>query len=350
MSSKIRVVIVDDSAVVRSVIAQALSQDPAIEVVGQAEDAYRARDLIVQLKPDVVTLDIDMPRMDGISFLKRLMAKLPTPVIILTSTTRNYDALRQEALNAGAVDFVRTPKMAADASAIDDLRRAVRAASSKRTGRSLLVSQQGGASRSFQPPKSRELDVIAIGASTGGVEALSHILPKFPATAPGIVVVIHMPAAYTSEFAERLNRACAMKCKLAESRDRVKPGTILLAPGGSEHLNVERFGSFHQVRFVPAAPGEPFVPSVDELFQSVATAAGPNAVGVLMTGMGEDGAKGMLALRKSGARCFAQDQRSSVVFGMPKAALENGSAEIAVHLDNIPKTVLKAFQADFRTG
>ncbi|MEL6186432.1 MAG: chemotaxis response regulator protein-glutamate methylesterase [Myxococcota bacterium] len=344
MSSKIRVLIVDDSALIRSLLSKTLSTDPELEVVGAAKDPYEARDMLVRLKPDVLTLDVEMPKMDGVTFLKKLMGKMPIPTVMLSTLTEKGAAITVEALEAGAVDILTKPKNLVDgvpAMAAELCQTVKRAARVKVRKRAAPM-----ASSAVENPLENSTDkVIAIGASTGGVEAIARILPKFPKSSPGIVIVIHMPEAYTGPFAARLNKTCAMEVREAKPKDRIRAGVALVAPGGKHHLVVQRFGGQYRVGMAPPSPKDPHVPGVDHMFLSVAKAAGANAVGVILTGMGDDGARGMMAMKNAGAPCFAQDEASCVVFGMPKVALQSGAAERAVPLDLIPKTVLDAFRA-----
>lgn len=337
---KIRVLVVDDSALMRALLVKGLAQDPMIEVVGCAQDPYEARDLLVRHRPDVLTLDVEMPRMDGVTFLRKLMAKMPTPTVMLSSLTERGARISLAALEAGAVEVLEKPARLVEGmpEMMADIRRAVRSAANAR-----LSPPSSSSAAAPAPLAGLTLTtdkVIAIGASTGGVEALTRILPRFPADAPGIVLVEHMPAAFTRAFAERLDRICSMGAEEAAEGARVRPGRILVAPGGTRHVHIERSGGQYRVRLIEGKPEDRHVPSVDALFESTAGAAGKNAVGILLTGMGDDGARGMLALRAAGARTFVQDEKSCVVFGMPKAALELGAAERAVPLDDLPQVAL----------
>lgn len=345
MSSKIRVLIVDDSALIRSLLSKTLAGDPEIEVVGAAKDPYEARDMLVRLRPDVLTLDVEMPKMDGVTFLRKLMTRMPIPTVMLSTLTEKGAAVTIEALEAGAVEVLTKPKNLVDgvpAMAADLCRTVKRAAKIKVRKR---AAGAPSVAKMESPLETSTDKVIAIGASTGGVEAIARILPKFPKSSPGLVIVIHMPEAYTGPFAERLNRSCALEVREARPKDRIRSGVALVAPGGNRHLVVQRFGGQYRVGFAAPSPADPHVPGVDHMFLSVAKSAGANAVGVILTGMGDDGARGMMAMKKAGASCFAQDESSCVVFGMPKVALQAGAAERAVHLDNIPKTVLDTFRS-----
>ncbi len=344
MARPVRVLIVDDSALVRNILSQGLSMDPGIEVVGTAADPYQARDKIVQLRPDVVTLDVEMPKMDGVAFLRKLMPQFPIPVVMVSSLTQRGKQITIDALEAGAVDFVAKPtsNVASGLSAmINELQTKVKIASTAN------VSHWKGKRTEIRPSTlagSRALaestdKVIAIGASTGGTEAIRKVVTQFPATTPGVVIVQHMPSGFTKMFSDRLNQLCAMEVKEAADGDRVRNGLILVAPGGMQ-MKVVRSGGHYQVRCGGTEKVSGHCPSVDVMMHSVAQHAGANAVGGMLTGMGGDGSDGMLAMKKAGARCIAQDEASSVVFGMPKVAYEKGGAERLVPLDKIAQTLL----------
>lgn len=338
---KIRALVVDDSALVRSILRAGLSADPEIEVVATARDPYEARDFLVREKPDVMTLDVEMPRMDGVTFLKKFMAVLPTPTVVLSSLTARGTKLCVEALEAGAVDVVAKPT-AGVAGGLDgmmeDLRRRVKAAARVR-----VVARAAEVTPVNEQALSESTDrVIALGASTGGVAALTRILPAFPRGTPGIVLVQHMPAGFTRDFAARLSHLCAMSVREACDGDRVMLGQILVAPGGTRHLEVRRFGGEYRIKLEEGPPVSGHVPSVDRFFSSVARYVGPNAIGCLLTGMGEDGARGLLQIRASGGRSFAQDEATSAVWGMPAAAAQLGAAEALVPLQGVPAALLGA--------
>lgn len=341
--AKIRVLVVDDSAVVRKVFSEELSRHPDIEVIGTAPDPYVARDKIVQLQPDVITLDIEMPRMDGITFLGKLMRHYPLPVIIVSSLTKEGGALALEAMELGAVDVISKPGEAYSVGDMslqlaDKIRGAARVdvADLRRH-----VHRQG--SRGVVQPK-RSLSqsthkVIAIGASTGGTEALKEVLIRLPPTTPGIMIVQHMPPNFTASFAQRLDSLCKIRVKEAEDGDAVLPGHALVAPGNF-HMVMRRSGA----RYYVNVKGGPLVhhqrPAVDVLFNSVAAYGGANAVGVILTGMGKDGAQGMLKMHEAGARTIAQNEQSCVVFGMPKEAIAAGGVDRVVHLEGISQALL----------
>lgn len=338
---KIRVLIVDDSALVREIFTRELGRDAELEVVGSAPDPYVARDKIVTLKPDVVTLDIEMPRMDGVTFLRKLMRYYPLPVIIVSSLTPQGGELAMEAMEAGAVDVMCKPGAAyavGDMSVllIDKIKAAARVAVKTRVARS--TGKDAAAPRLSLTRTTHK--VVAIGASTGGTEALQRVLTAMPVNAPGIVIVQHMPENFTRAFANRLHSLCAMEVKEAADGDSVTPGKALIAPGNF-HMLLRRSGAVYYVQVKPGPLVSRHRPSVDVLFKSVARYAGKNAVGVIMTGMGADGADGLKEMRDAGAETVAQDEPSCVVFGMPKEAIERGGAGHVVALDAIPGTVLE---------
>jgi two-component system chemotaxis response regulator CheB len=336
---KIRVLIVDDSAIVRKVLTDALSAERDIEVVGAAPDPYVARDKILALHPDVVTLDIEMPRMDGLTFLKKLMHYHPLPVIVISSLGDASSRAAVEALESGAIDVLAKP---GGPQSVGELRlnlaakiRAARVARIRMPG--AAMTQQKPAARAGQefPPSA----VLAIGASTGGTEAIQKVLMELPDNCPGLVITQHIPAVFSRSFADRLNELCAIRVREAEDGDRVEAGLALIAPG-----------NFHML-LKPASPGYrvevrdgPMVsfqrPAVDVLFHSVAQAAGAHATGALLTGMGSDGALGLLAMKKAGARTLAQDEESSVVFGMPREAIRQGAVDRVLPLSAIAGALL----------
>jgi two-component system, chemotaxis family, protein-glutamate methylesterase/glutaminase len=343
--NNIKVLVVDDSAVVRKVFAEELSRERGIEVVGTAPDPYVARDKIVRLKPDVLTLDIEMPRMDGITFLKKLMQYYPLPVIIVSSLTKKGSKLALEALTLGALEVIAKPSASYSVGDMsvqlaDKIRAVARVKVAARTS-----SGQNAEEPAVPRPVSRALatttnKIIAIGASTGGTEALKAILTSMPPNAPGILVVQHMPANFTTSFAERLDSLCEMSVKEAEDGDGVINGRVLIAPGNF-HMLLKRSGAryFVQVKDGPMVHHQR--PSVDVMFKSVADYAGENALGVILTGMGADGAAGLLKMRQAGARTIAQDERSCVVFGMPKEAIKMGAAEVVIPLHGIAQKTLE---------
>jgi two-component system chemotaxis response regulator CheB len=334
----VRVLIVDDSATMRSLIANVLQRDPEIEVVGEAGDPYEAREAIKALNPDVITLDVEMPNMNGIDFLEKIMRLRPMPVVMVSTLTVRGAEATLEALELGAIDCVAKPSTGG-LEDFQELPFKVKAAAKARV-RPLRLADPAAAKPAplEHIPDGR---IIAIGSSTGGVEALINILSRFPANCPPTVITQHMPATFTKSFSERLDRLCAPK--VAEARDGapLEAGCVYVAPGGERHLEI---GGASQLRcrLVPGAPVNGHRPSVDVLFRSVAKAVGGRAVGAILTGMGRDGAEGLLALREAGARTFGQDEATSVVYGMPKAAFELGAVERQAPLDRLAAELLKA--------
>lgn len=346
----VKVLIVDDSAVVRQLLSRELARYAGIQVVGTAADPYIARDKIVSLQPDVLTLDIEMPRMDGITFLKKLMVHHPMPVVVVSSLTGEGTKTAVEAMSAGAVDVVGKPGSAYTIENLSPiLAEKVLAASRARIAKKPLAAQAAAAGSPLtpvaKPPRTESMiattdKVIAIGASTGGVQALTEVLSNLPASSPGIVVVQHMPARFTASFAERLNACCKVEVKEAADNDTIIPGRVLIAPGGF-HTRMRRSGARYFVEVVDGPEVHHQRPSVEVLFESVAKYAGSNAIGAILTGMGADGAQGLLSMRRAGARTLAQDEASSIVFGMPMEAIKCGAAEKVVALPDVARTLLQ---------
>lgn len=333
----VRVLIVDDSAVVRSILSHQLNEMPGIEVIGTAPDPYVARDKIVALQPDVVTLDIEMPRMDGITFLRKLMRHRPTPVVIVSSLTHQGGELALEAMEAGAVDVVSKPGPAYTVGdMVDELADKVRAAALVRVTQPQL--RTGPPIRQLALTRTTN-KVVAIGASTGGTVALQEVLESLPPNSPGVVAVLHMPEHFTAAYARRLNELCAVEVREARDGDAVVHGRALIAPG-NKHLVLTRSGASYRVLVKDGPQVNRHRPSVDVLFKSVARFAGGNAVGVLMTGMGADGAAGLRVMRDAGASTIAQDEGTSVVFGMPKEAIRAGAAMHVLPLGQIAGQIL----------
>ena len=338
----IKVLIVDDSAVVRNILSCVLSSDPELVVVGTAPDPYIARDKILRYKPDVVTLDVEMPRMDGITFLKKLMKYYPIPVLIVSSLTQRGAATTLMALESGAVDIVAKPCI--------DIKEGLGLISSEIVEK-VKIAATAKIRKAVELPAYEPLKamgkaltestnkVIAIGASTGGVEAVKELLMQMPTESPGIVVVQHMPEKFTKAFAERMNTLCAMEVREASDNDSVIPGRVLIAPG-NHHMLLKRSGARYYVAINQESPVLHQRPSVDVLFNSVAAHAGANSVGIILTGMGADGARGLLGMKEAGARTIAQDESSCVVFGMPKEAIKLKATERVVPLKEIPRTAL----------
>jgi two-component system, chemotaxis family, protein-glutamate methylesterase/glutaminase len=337
----IRVLIVDDSALVRKVLTEQLSGQSDITVVGTASDPYIARDRIASLQPDVITLDIEMPRMDGLTFLSKLMKYHPVPTIVISSLTPQNSDTALRALRLGAIDVISKPGSQFTVSE-DSLRlvRAVRAAAVAKPKRTEETSETAKASDAEHLLLSTTHKVLAIGASTGGTVAIESVLRALPSSIAGTVIVQHMPEHFTEAFAKRLNSVCAMEVREAKDGDSVVPGVALVAPG-NHHMLLQLNGASYMVRIKDGPPVHYQRPSVDVLFQSVARNAGSNAVGVLLTGMGADGAKGLLAMRQGGAHTIAQDKKSSVVFGMPKEAISLGGASEIAGLSQIPQSIMR---------
>jgi two-component system, chemotaxis family, protein-glutamate methylesterase/glutaminase len=337
---KIKVLIVDDSALIRDIFSRELSLDPEIEVVGTAPDPYIARDEIVRLQPDVITLDIEMPRMDGLTFLRKLMRYNPMPVVVISSLTPKGGELALEAMDIGAVEVMCKPGSSYSAGDLAmEIREKVKAAANTRINTSK--------DKKPVPPQAAKLSmtktthkVVAIGASTGGTQALQYLLTSLPANAPGIVIVQHMPEHFTRSFADRLNSLCSIEVKEAQDGDTVSPGKAILA-AGNFHLVLDRSGAVYQTRVKTGPLVSRHRPSVDILFRSVARFAGRNAIGVILTGMGSDGAGGMKEMKDSGAINIAQDESSCIVYGMPKEAVARGGVDHILPLEDIPAKILE---------
>lgn len=353
-TKKIRVLVVDDSAIVRKVLTDVLNQQPDIEVVGTAPDAFVARDKIVSLRPDVLTLDVEMPRMDGLTFLEKLMKHYPLPVIVLSSLTQNSTRAALEALNRGAVDVLAKPGGPYSVADLkDDLPQRVRAAAAAR------IRRNGAAAAAPPPPPPAPApaaaparrraeaggappqQVIAIGASTGGTVAIERVLAALPAEMPPIVITQHIPPGFSRTFAQRLNTMCALEVREAEGGERLENGLALVAPG-NRHMEIERIpGGGWRTRLHDGPKVCYQRPSVDVLFRSVAREAGPHSIGVLLTGMGADGAAGMLEMRRAGADTIAQNEETCVVFGMPREAIRMGAAQHVLPLGEIAGALLR---------
>ncbi len=339
---KIKVLVVDDSAVVRKILTHELSKYRDIEIVGTAVDPYVARDKIVKLKPDVITLDLEMPRMDGLSFLVKLMKYYPMPVVVLSSLTPKNSETALKALELGALEVLCKPGSAYSTLNISrTLANAIRAAASARVHLHREKPPRPEVVRDIHIQTTHK--VVAIGASTGGTKAIEFVLMGMPRGCPGIVIVQHMPENFTTAFAKRLDDLCKIEVHEAADGDRVIPGRALIAPG-NRHMLLNRSGSTYLVKIRGGPPVHYQRPSADVLFQSVAKHAGENAVGALLTGMGSDGAKGLLAMRERGAHTLAQDERSCVVFGMPKEAIKLGAVDKVVPLTDISKEIIRALR------
>lgn len=337
LKQRIKVLIVDDSLVFRESLSREISKDPDIEVVGTATDPYMARDLIIKLKPDVLTLDVEMPKMNGIEFLKKLMPQYPLPVIVVSSVSKNV----LDALDAGAVEFVTKPNVTRPggmASFVNELIIKIKIASTAKVGNrksnytpSRPVTNQGIDTMS---------KIIAIGASTGGTDAIHTVISGLPRDMPPIVIVQHMPPVFTKLYAERLNNTCELEVKEAEDGDALRPGRVLIAPGNYQ-MRLAKRGTGYIVKCTQEEKVSGHCPSVDVLFDSVADVAGKQSVGVILTGMGRDGANGLLKMKKTGAYTIGQDEKSSVVYGMPMVAFNIGAVDKQLPLDRIADEIIR---------
>ncbi len=330
----IRVLIVEDSIVFRELLVQNLNKDPAIQVVATAKDPFEARDAILAHKPDVMTLDVELPRMSGIEFLRKLMPQYPLPVVVISSLSEKVF----DAMNAGAVDFVAKPAVSNRAQLEDFIRNEllvkIKIASTAKISNIKKVVMEH--EQQHLSVKGNNL-VVAIGASTGGTEAIFEVVKEFGTDIPGVVVVQHMPPGFTQMYAKRLNDQCRLQVKEAQTGDRVLPGHMLIAPGGDMHMRLVKVNGIYQVECKTGPKVNGHCPSVDVLFDSVARVAGANALGIILTGMGGDGANGLLSMRKAGARTIGQDESTCVVYGMPKVAYDLGAVEYQEKLFNVAK-------------
>ena len=326
--------VVDESVVISELFWQNLSRDRSIQEVGTAKDAFEARDAILKYHPDVMTLDIELPRMSGIEFLRKLMPQYPMPVVVISSLSdKVFDAL-----NAGAVDFVAKPAVVNRAQLEDFIKNEllvkIKIASSAKISN---IKKTVASVESQQLTTSQKNLIVAIGASTGGTEAIFSVVKDYGVDIPGIVIVQHMPQGFTQMYAKRLDNECRVHVKEAQTGDRVLPGHVLIAPGGDKHMHLVKVGDNYQVEVKPGPKVNGHCPSVDVLFESVARVAKGNAVGIILTGMGGDGAKGLLAMRKAGARTIGQDESTCVVYGMPKVAYDIGAVQYQEKLTDIAK-------------
>ena len=352
MGNKIRVLIVDDSAVVRQTLTDTLQSDPLIEVMGAARDPYVAAEMIAKEVPAVIVLDVEMPRMDGITFLHKIMSQHPMPVVICSTLTEKGAETTLKALEYGAVDIIQKPKLGAkqfiEESRIticDAVKAAARVKVKKISDRPMAVEKKLSADVILPPPRSNAMvqtteRVVAIGASTGGTEAIQFVLESLPADCSGIVIVQHMPEGFTRAFAERLDRTCRIRVKEAANNDSVLRGQALIAPG-NRHTLLKRSGARYHVEVKEGPLVCRHRPSVDVLFRSTARYAGRNALGIIMTGMGGDGAQGMLEMKNSGAYTIAQDEESCVVFGMPKEAIKLNAVDRVLSLSQIVQRIVQ---------
>jgi two-component system chemotaxis response regulator CheB len=350
---KIRVLLVDDSAVVRQVVLALLEREPDIQVIGAASDPLFAMDKMAKEWPDVIVLDVEMPRMDGITFLKKIMAERPTPVVICSTLTERGAETTLQALAAGAVDIITKPKVSlkgfleqSSAELVAAVRAAAQANVKQLVRNAAAITPVGAklnADAILSPSSGQAMAqtterIVAIGTSTGGTQALELVLTALPRVSPGIVIVQHMPEKFTASFAARLNTLSQIEVREAKNNDRVIPGLALIAPGG-KHMLLKRSGAYYHVEVVDGPLVNRHRPSVDVLFRSVAKFAGKNATGIIMTGMGDDGARGLKELHETGARTYAQDEASCVVFGMPKEAIKLGGVDRVIALDDIPRAI-----------
>jgi two-component system chemotaxis response regulator CheB len=348
---KIKVLVVDDSALIRGVMREIINDQPDMEVVGVAPDPLAARDLIKQTNPDVLTLDVEMPKMDGLEFLERLMRLRPMPVVMVSSLTERGSEITLRALELGAVDFVTKPKISIQSGMLeytdliaDKIRIAARARIRPRALPAHAGQTAGPMLAPLRNPLASSEKLIIIGASTGGTEAIKDFLVQLPPDSPGILITQHMPEGFTRSFANRLDKLCRISVKEAEGGERVLPGHAYLAPGHS-HLLLVRSGANYMTRLDQGPPVNRHRPSVDVLFHSAAASAGKNAVGVILTGMGKDGAAGMLEMKQAGAYNLAQDEASCVVFGMPREAIAIGATHEVGPLHELPGRVMAFFAA-----
>lgn len=337
LKQRIKVLIVDDSLVFRESLSREISKDPDIEVVGTATDPYMARDLIIKLKPDVLTLDVEMPKMNGIEFLKKLMPQYPLPVIVVSSVSKNV----LDALDAGAVEFVTKPNVSRPggmASFVNELIIKIKIASTAKVGnrKSDFVPSQPVANQGIDTTSK----IIAIGASTGGTDAIHTVISGLPRDMPPIIVVQHMPPVFTKLYAERLNNTCELEVKEAEDGDALRPGRVLIAPGNFQ-MRLAKRGPGYIVKCTLEEKVSGHCPSVDVLFDSVADVAGKQSLGVILTGMGRDGATGLLKMKKNGAYTIGQDEKSSVVYGMPMVAYNIGAVDKQLPLDRIAPEIIR---------
>lgn len=346
----IKVLIVDDSALIRGVMKEIVNEQPDMEVVGVAPDPLVARDLIKQTNPDVLTLDVEMPKMDGLDFLERLMRLRPMPVVMVSSLTERGSEITLRALELGAVDYVTKPKISIQSGMreyADLIAEKIRIAARARVKAAAPAAAQGQDAAplaALRNPLVSSEKLIIIGASTGGTEAIKDFLAQMPSDCPGILITQHMPEGFTRSFANRLDKLCKISVKEAEGNERVLPGHAYLAPGHS-HLKLVRSGANYMTQLDLGPPVNRHRPSVDVLFQSAAVSAGKNAVGVILTGMGRDGAAGMLEMKKAGAYNLAQDEATCVVFGMPKEAIAIGATHETAPLHELPGRALMVLTA-----
>jgi two-component system chemotaxis response regulator CheB len=356
IKNKIKVLIIDDSAIIREILDRGLSEDPDIEVVARASDPFIARDKILRFRPDVLTLDVEMPRMNGVEFLKRLMPQYPLPVIMVSSLTKKGKLITLEALESGAVDFIAKPDGSNDGLEVmlNELRNKIKIAANADVSKWLKFQNN----KKYPQPKKYSINnkavtksksekresntkIIAIGASTGGTNAINDIVKSFPEDIPGVVIVQHMPAGFTDLFAKRLDGDTCLDIKEAESGDIIVPGRVLIAPGNF-HMAVKKDGRYFKTNIFSYEKVSGHRPSVDVLFDSIAECGAADVtIGVILTGMGKDGANGLLKIRQNGSKTIGQDENTSIVYGMPKVAKDIGAVEAEVPLQCIPEKILQ---------
>ncbi len=344
-ANKVRVLIIDDSSIVRSILRGALSQHPHIEVVGLARDGHEGLAKIAELRPDVVTLDVEMPRLNGIRVLERVPAKAPVAFVMVSTLTQSGAQITMEALQKGAFDFVTKPTRGLGQSPEfrERLFEKVLAAARSKTRRRVIASTKTPSSAPSLPPNTQRAWIVAIGISCGGPQTLMSMMPVFPSDFPPILITQHMPGQFTPSFAKHLDAACSMKAKEASHQDRPEPGTIYVAPGG-RHMRLVRRGMNLVIELDDEPPVSRHRPSVDVLFESVARSCPTRSVGVIMTGMGDDGVVGLGMMREAGAWTIGQDQQTSIVYGMPKEAAKAGALDYTVPLSKIPLAISKLMQ------
>lgn len=339
----IKVLVIDDSALIRSLLTEIIKQAPDLELVGAAPDAFVAKDMVMKLNPDVITLDIEMPKVDGLTFLDRLMKARPTPVIMISTLTEKGADATMRSLELGAIDFIPKPKLDVSngiAGYQQEILEKIRMAAKTKPKR---IAKAPIATDAIPIRYSGTETIVGIGASTGGTEAIKRVLVNLSPAFPATVITQHMPPSFTKSFAERLNRQCQVNVHEAKDGERILPGNVYIAPG-DRHMEIVRSGADYRLKLVDGPLVSGHKPAVDVMFESLANVVGKNAVATILTGMGKDGAKGLLALYKSGAITMVQDEQSSVVYGMPKAAFEIGATQHQIPLDKMSKALTKAVE------
>ncbi len=340
----IKVLVVDDSALIRSLLSEIIKQDPELTLVGVAADAYVAKDMVVKLNPDVITLDIEMPKVDGLTFLDKLMKAKPTPVLMISTLTEKGAEATIRSLELGAIDFIPKPKLDV-AKGIAEYQEEITTKIKIAAKSTPRQAKKNIASINTPPLQYKGTEIIVgIGASTGGTEAIKEVLLGLPPSFPATIITQHMPPNFTKSFATRLNGACKITVKEAEHRERLLPGNVYIAPG-DKHIEIARSGADYQIKFNDGPLANGHKPAVDVMFASLAKTVGKNAVATLLTGMGKDGAQGLLSLKNAGAITMAQDEASCVVFGMPRVAIELGATNNVIPLENMSSALIKAVES-----